>query len=582
MTTFELEQEQEKAHKLAEVASRGAAIATQLGEDGERVRVFLNHYFRHVDPLDMDERSVEDLLGLVEAHYRDAMSRPSARAHIEIGMPSVATDGWSAGGATVVQIVTDDRPFLVDSVTMEVLRQGWSIREVFHPQFLVRRDLGGTLNGIVTATEAKGDPAVLPESWMHLEILPPARTDVDDGLVPAFEQGLLEVLRLVEEAVQDWSKMITRADETVTIVERARQRPGPGGRAVQGVEFLRWLIDHHFTFLGYREYRWSGAGDAASYEPVPATGLGILRADRDASDAFHAWPKAEPARDHDHHEGQPQVAGAPAGVSGLPRLPAVRSGRLGGRRAPIPGSVLLVGILRVGASGAAVTAEGKRGAAPLGLRREQPRRQGDHGRAGELSARRAVPGAGASSWPPPPRRSPISRSAGRSGCSSGATRTSGICSCLVYLPRDRYTTAVRNKMQDILLERLGGETIDYTARVTESVLARLHFVVRMAVGACTARLRRPDARARADRGHPHLERRVRRSGRRRHADHSRRTYGLRRAAGRPGRRAARGLQGGLHPEAGAGGLRGPERRASAQWRWRCSSRTDPRTSPICG
>ena len=55
-------------------------------------------------------------------------------------------------------------------------------------------------------------------------------------------------------------------------------------------------------------------------------------------------------------------------------------------------------------------------------------------------------------------------------------------SCLVYLPRDRYTTAVRNRMQDILLRRLGGASIDYTARVTESVLARLHFVVRMPVG----------------------------------------------------------------------------------------------------
>src|SRR4051812_7652185 len=240
----------------------------------------------------MDERSVEDRLGVVQSHYRAGMGRPSARAHIVIGMPSVAVDGWSAGGATVVQIVTDDRPFLVDSVTMEVLRQGWSIREVFHPQFLVRRDLGGTLNGIVTATEAKGDPTVLPESWMHLEILPPARTDVDNGLVPALEQGLLEVLRLVEDAVQDWSKMITRADETVVHLEQLARTAGRETEATQGVEFLRWLMDHHFTFLGYREYRWTGDGGGGTYEPVPATGLGILRADRDAPDAFHAWPIA--------------------------------------------------------------------------------------------------------------------------------------------------------------------------------------------------------------------------------------------------------------------------------------------------
>ena len=68
---------------------------------------------------------------------------------IKIRTPSQNDDGWTAGGATVVQIVTDDRPFLVDSVTMEVLRQGWSMREVFHPQFLVRRDLEGNLHGIV-------------------------------------------------------------------------------------------------------------------------------------------------------------------------------------------------------------------------------------------------------------------------------------------------------------------------------------------------------------------------------------------------------------------------------------------------
>jgi len=70
-----------------------------------------------------------------------------------------------------------------------VLRQGWSIREVFHPQFLVRRDLDGTLRGIVPAREADRDPTVMPESWMHLEILPPPRPDGRDPPVSNLEQG---------------------------------------------------------------------------------------------------------------------------------------------------------------------------------------------------------------------------------------------------------------------------------------------------------------------------------------------------------------------------------------------------------
>jgi glutamate dehydrogenase len=499
VTTFELEQEQEKAHKLAEVASRGAAIATELGEDGDRVRLFLDHYFRHVDPLDMDERSVEDLLGLVESHYRAAMNRPSARAHIEIAMPSVAADGWSAGGATVVQIVTDDRPFLVDSVTMEVLRQGWSIREVFHPQFLVRRDLGGTLDAIVTATEAKGDPTVLPESWMHLEILPPARKDVDNELIPALQQGLLEVLRLVEEAVQDWSKMITRADETVANLQQLAAIPGREAEAAQGVEFLRWLMDHHFTFLGYREYRWTagaagtagaaqsagaaqtgGAGGGA-YEPVPATGLGILRADLDAPDAFHAWPTAARAVammiTKDNHKSRVH---RPAYLDYLGfRLFGPDGSVVGERRflglfssSAYSESVLRVPLLRQKASevlrrsGYDENSHG--GKAIMDVLESYPRDELFQAPVGELAStvekvahlkeRRQV-------------RLFVRRD-----------QYGRYLACLVYLPRDRYTTSVRNKMQDILLERLGGATIDYTARVTESVLARLHFVVRMPLG----------------------------------------------------------------------------------------------------
>ena len=128
MTTFEVELEREKSEKIALLAARGAKAAVEFGQNPDDVSTFLHHYFRHVDAMDMDERSVEDLLGLVVSHYRLAAQRPAARAAIAIRTPSQRDDGWTAGGATVVQIVTDDRPFLVDWVTMEVLRQGWSFR----------------------------------------------------------------------------------------------------------------------------------------------------------------------------------------------------------------------------------------------------------------------------------------------------------------------------------------------------------------------------------------------------------------------------------------------------------------------
>ncbi len=84
-------------------------------------------------------------------------------------------------------------------------------------------------------------------------------------------------------------------------------------------------------------------------------------------------------------------------------------------------------------------------------------------------------------------------------------------SCMVYLPRDRYTTAGPPAMEAILLDAFGGVSIDYTARVSESVLARLHFVVRVDAGRrrCPTSTP-PSVEARLVAGDPVLGRRLRR------------------------------------------------------------------------
>ncbi len=481
MTTFEVELEREKTAKITQVAARGAAIAADLGQDPETVKVFLQHYFRHVDAIDIDERAVEDLLGLVESHYRAAMLRPPARATITVRTPQDDA-GWTAGGATVVQIVTDDQPFLVDSVTMEVLRQGWSIREVFHPQFLVNRDLNGTLHGIVTAGQVGQDPTVLQESWMHLEILPPARQEAPETLVPDLEQGLLEVLRLVEETVEDWEKMITRTQETIALLSDPALVGDRVEEAELAQELLGWLTSNHFTFLGYRAYELVTDADGPRYRPVPATGLGTLRADRDDPGAFHALPPT--GRDPDlliiTKDNYKSRVHRPAYLDYIGIRTFDADGLVTGERRFIglfsstaySESVARIPVLRQKAAAVLLQSgydeQSHGGKAIMDVLDTYPRDELFQSPLGELAAtvekvahlkeRRQV-------------RMFVRRDVyGR------------YLSCLVYLPRDRYTTAVRNKMQDILMRNLGGASVDYTARVTESVLARLHFVLRMPVG----------------------------------------------------------------------------------------------------
>jgi glutamate dehydrogenase len=481
VTTFEVELEKEKTEKIAQVAARGAKIAAELGQDPDAVQTFLQHYFRHVDAADVDERSVENLLGLVESHYRAAMHRPAARALIKIRTPRGNDDGWTPGGAAVVQIVTDDRPFLVDSVTMEVLRQGWSIREVFHPQFLVRRDLEGTLHGIVRTGEADRDPTVIPESWMHLEILPPTRADGRDALVSDLEHGLLEVLRLVEEAVQDWQKMITRSEETIDLL---RDRPVISGRVQQAdlaCELLSWLNANHFTFLGYREYEVISDQSGAQFKVRPATGLGILRPDQDPPGTFHAvpLPGVEPELMIITKDNQKSRVHRPAYLDYVAfRIFDAENRVIGERRflglfssSAYSESVARIPMLRqkaaavIARSGYSESSHG--GKAIIDVLETYPRDEFFQTPVPELASivekvahlkeRRQVRMF--------VRRDPYGR----------------YLSCLIYLPRDRYTTAVRRRMEEVLMSALGGASVDYTARVTESVLARLHLVVRMPV-----------------------------------------------------------------------------------------------------
>ncbi|HKN45299.1 MAG TPA: NAD-glutamate dehydrogenase, partial [Propionibacteriaceae bacterium] len=361
-----------------------------------------------------------------------------------------------------------------DSVTMEVLRQGWSIREVFHPQFLVRRDLEGNLQGIMRVSEAEHDPSATPESWMHLEILPPARTDGREALVPELEQGLREVLRLVEEAVEDWQKMITRSEDTIEMLKDPEFIGDRAEQADLACELLSWLDANHFTFLGYREYDVLSEESGIQFRVRPGTGLGILRPDQDLPGTFHAVPQpnGKPELMIVTKDNQKSRVHRPAYLDYIAvRIFDAGDRVIGERRflglfssSAYSESVARIPVLRQKAaaviqlSGYSEHSHG--GKAIMDVLETYPRDELFQTPLHELAAivekvahlreRRQVRMF--------VRRDPYGR----------------YLSCLVYLPRDRYTTSVRKRMEKILMSALGGASMEYTARVTESVLARLH------------------------------------------------------------------------------------------------------------
>ena len=129
-----------------------AARRSTSGVDTRTVRTLLRAYYHHVSAEDLAGRDAEDVYGAAMSHYRLAGRRPQGTGTVQVSTPNVDEHGWSAAGHTVVEVVTDDMPFLVDSVTMYLAQHDHGIHLVIHPQLRVERDVAGDLRGFALGT----------------------------------------------------------------------------------------------------------------------------------------------------------------------------------------------------------------------------------------------------------------------------------------------------------------------------------------------------------------------------------------------------------------------------------------------
>ncbi len=433
---------------------------------------FLRLYYRHVAVEDLTARDSTDVCGPAMFHRRLGEDRPQGRAKVHAYTPTLDEHGWDSGHS-VVQVVTDDMPFLVDSVTMELNRRELSTHLIVHPQLKVRRDVAGHLEGM-----GDGDTGLtLEESWIHIEIDRQTDREVLQGL----EADLLRVLDDVRAAVEDEDKMRSLTRVIARDLDEKRP-PLPDNETSDGVELLDWLADDHFTFLGYREYNLEHDDGGDVLRAVPGTGLGILRSDQTESTSFASLP--------------PEVR-AKAREARLLVLTKANSKSTVHR----PAYLDYIGIKRFGDSGEVV---GERRF--LGLFTHNAYSESIEDipvLAHKLDAVLTLAGVAGDSYDGKdlveiletyPRDElfqisieelyPIAMGVLRLRERKQLrlfVRTDPYgryMSCLVFLPRDRYTTQIRLRIQEILRSAFDGTTTDYSAMVSDSALARLHVVVR--------------------------------------------------------------------------------------------------------
>jgi len=443
--------------------------------DRERTDLFLRQYFDNVPVEDMQGKSPEILAQAAISHLQFATKRKPGEVQLRIYNPSGKEHGYQSF-YTVIEMVNDNMPFLVDSVSAAIDRQELTIHSTIHPVLRVKRDAKGRLQDILPRSGAEGRL----ESFIRLAVdREPNRQHLN-----VLEHEISKVLADVRLAVRDWRKMRKKMLEVGALIDK-----GPPGAdddvRRESKALLKWMADEHFTFLGYREYRVQPKGDKLYLRSVPGTGLGLLtREERGGRDVEYTkelqrltrrknWliiTKAN-SRSTVHRRSYLDYIGVKVydddgnAVGEQRFIGLFTSITYSENPRNIP--LLRLKVQRV-LERSQLDPSGHRGKALLHILDSYPREELFQSSVRDLARttngilnlqdRRRV-------------KFFVRRDAFRR-----------FFSCLVYIPREKYTTAIRRRVEEILLAAFDGTTIDSSVQITDSPLARVHIIVRTSTG----------------------------------------------------------------------------------------------------
>ncbi len=439
---------------------------------------FMRHMLSPVAVEDLAQGSPEDWAGAALSLLDFARERQAGQSKIRAFNPTMIKNGWQARH-TVLELVNQDRPFLVDSVTAALNQLGFTVRLVLHPVLRMKRDDKGKLLSL----QSEGGQA---ESLIQIAF----DECRDDAQLQQIETALKAVLADVIAATDDWLDMRTQVQEAITQIQQLPANAASAEECTEVQEFLRWLEADHFTFLGYRDYTRTGSDHELRLSITPNKGLGILR--RDATLVF---------------EGLRDLAAQPPELRKFmtaPRLVAIiKTHRLSTVHRAVPldaimikrfnskgqvvGERLFVGLFTSMAYGrnahevpllraklarvmarSGLDPKGHDGKALAHILATYPRDELYQIGENELT----VITAGILQLQERQRvalfirRDPFQR----------------FVTCLVYCPRDRYNTELRQKFQSILEAGLSGRTTHFNVRIDDNAFARCFLVLRTEPG----------------------------------------------------------------------------------------------------
>lgn len=438
---------------------------------------FIQQYFSNVPLEDLESRSIDELYGMVVTHWKVIFQRKGDECKIRVFNPTEKVDGWQAR-QTVIEVNHLDMPFLVDSMRMELNRMGYSTNLIIHLGGMqVRRDKKGHITEVLPFDDLADD--VIIEAPIYLEI----DKETDPAKLKAIEENLYQILNDVSITIIDWEIMRTRVYDAIAELDK-EELPLDHDEIDEAKAFLHWLVSDHFTFLGYRDYNLCVRDKETVLEIVPNSGLGVLR-DESKSKAVRKLSELPSVARQQALSKEILIISKTNTRSTVHR--PVHTDYIGVKRFNNKGEIIgerrFIGLYTSDAyhdnpqdipllrrkvslilKKSGVYHHGHAAKALMNILEGFPRDDLFQGSIEELSEMAL------GIWHLQERR--------RVRLFLRKDAYNRYVSCLVYIPREKFNTSLINRMQDLLMEQFDGTEVTYTPFFPESILARIHYVIR--------------------------------------------------------------------------------------------------------
>ena len=471
-----------KSSSVASIIERISAYAKKQlpPKEASLIDKFTRLYYANIALEDIQERSIPDLYGIVLSHWELIYQRKPNQLKISLFNPNYEGRGWQSTH-TIIQIITDDMPFLIDSIRMEINRLKLTTHlMIYIGGIKVCRNKRFNIEDILSY-HASHDLKTSIEAPLYMEI----DRQTDPKILADIQRNIRRVLKDVRAAVEDWEPIKQRVQESIDELDPTHMRQNPE-EITESKAFLKWMLDDHFTFLGFRDYEMVGEGQEKALRLVPHSGLGVLRDDTHSKMLRQYSDLPQKARKIALSTDQILIMSKTNTISTVHR-PAYtdyigvkrfnEKGELIGERRFIglytsiayTGDPKIIPLLRrkveLVTQKSALPVKSHAGKDLLHILSNLPRDDLFHATTEELyelamsilhlQERRHI-------------RLFVRRDAyGR------------FMSCLVYVPRENFNTTLVNMMRDILCKAFHGLDISFATYFSESVLARIHYVIRI-------------------------------------------------------------------------------------------------------